>query len=148
MTQAQLVYLTSESKVVTLAVPPGGVSIGRSSKCTIVTTDPQASQRHAALKLMGDIWHIEDQSSTNGTMVNGSRIFAPTRLHHWRPPKLRTASSGRSKRKHVQSWWRYSAGMNVNWPRGPSRRTQRVRRLLTTSARASDSASLASSCAR
>ena len=82
MIQAQLVYLTAQQKVMVLPLTPDGASIGRGSGCTIVATDAQVSQLHVVLRLIGEIWHIEDQRSTNGTLVNGSRIHLPTRLRH------------------------------------------------------------------
>lgn len=82
MIQAQIVYVSAQRKVTALTLPPHGASIGRAAGCTIVAEDPQISQQHAVLKLIRDAWHIEDQRSTNGTLVNRSRITAPTRLRH------------------------------------------------------------------
>jgi hypothetical protein len=46
------------------------VTIGRSGECDLVVHDLTVSRRHAALRLFGDQWFIEDLGSTNGTRVN------------------------------------------------------------------------------
>ncbi|HEV2362388.1 MAG TPA: DUF3662 and FHA domain-containing protein [Acidimicrobiales bacterium] len=50
------------------------VTIGRLPECAIVLTDPNASRRHAQLKLEGDAVMLTDLGSTNGTKVNGVRV--------------------------------------------------------------------------
>ena len=49
-------------------------TIGRSSECTIVLTDPNVSRRHAEIRRIGDGYSLVDLGSTNGTEVNGQRI--------------------------------------------------------------------------
>lgn len=82
MIQAQIVYVNAQEKPKMLPLPPHGAMIGRGSSCNIVTSDVQVSQQHAAVKLIKNAWHVEDQRSTNGTLVNGIRIDAPARLRH------------------------------------------------------------------
>ncbi|MFI9506406.1 FHA domain-containing protein [Nocardia sp. NPDC052566] len=54
-------------------LPPGGLSIGRTTDNQIVVNDPLASRRHARLIATNDGLAIEDLGSANGTFVNGHR---------------------------------------------------------------------------
>jgi len=59
--------------------PPPGASfpldavttLGRDVNNSIVLDDPFASADHAVLTFRGRAWYVEDNSSTNGTYVNG-----------------------------------------------------------------------------
>ncbi|MGS2808740.1 FHA domain-containing protein [Nocardia sp. MW-W600-9] len=54
-------------------IPPGGLSIGRTSDNQIIVNDPLASRKHARLVSSGEGLVIEDLGSANGTFVNGHR---------------------------------------------------------------------------
>ncbi|MFD3507637.1 FHA domain-containing protein [Nocardia sp. NPDC058666] len=54
-------------------IPPGGLSIGRTSDNQIVVNDPLASRAHAKLLSSPEGLVIEDLGSANGTFVNGHR---------------------------------------------------------------------------
>ncbi len=59
-------------------VGPAGALIGRSRDCDITLEDSNVSRHHARMVFTGDgDWAIEDLASTNGVLVNGSRIRAP-----------------------------------------------------------------------
>jgi predicted Zn finger-like uncharacterized protein len=47
----------------------------------VVTRDPETSRRHATIEIHrdGTVW-INDQESTNGTLVNGERITGPVQI--------------------------------------------------------------------
>ena len=65
------------------ALPPGGTSrvlIGRAPMCQFVMTDLSVSRVHAELRRAGQNWLLADLGSMNGTLVNGYRITAPTRV--------------------------------------------------------------------
>jgi hypothetical protein len=57
-----------------MLVPPAGGTIGRSRDCDIVLEDTGISRRHAQIKPTSVGWMVEDLGSTNGVIVNGSRI--------------------------------------------------------------------------
>jgi pSer/pThr/pTyr-binding forkhead associated (FHA) protein len=53
------------------------VTIGRASDSSLVIRDDYTSTRHAVFELRRGAWQITDLGSTNGTLVNGSRISSP-----------------------------------------------------------------------
>jgi len=55
-------------------------AIGRDAGNDIALPDEAASARHAVLELRDGEWWIEDLGSTNGTLVNGTRIEHAERL--------------------------------------------------------------------
>jgi hypothetical protein len=61
----------------------GRISVGKSDQNRLVIhDDPTVSRAHAVLEHVGPSWCIEDVGSTNGTLVNGERIFGPRVLVH------------------------------------------------------------------
>ncbi len=62
-------------------IPLGPInSIGRNVNNTIFVEDDFVSANHAMLTFRGRSWFVEDQGSTNGTLVNGHRIDRPVAL--------------------------------------------------------------------
>ncbi|HEY1457526.1 MAG TPA: DUF3662 and FHA domain-containing protein [Solirubrobacteraceae bacterium] len=57
-----------------LLVSPKGSVIGRSRSCDIVLDDAGVSRRHAKLMSSAQGWVIEDLHSTNGVVLNGTRL--------------------------------------------------------------------------
>ena len=51
--------------------------IGRELVNDIVISDADVSRKHARLAQQGEDWLVEDLASTNGTYVNGERLFVP-----------------------------------------------------------------------
>lgn len=49
-------------------------SIGRSREADILVGDTLLSRQHAKIFLKGDVWHIEDLKSSNGTWISGREI--------------------------------------------------------------------------
>src|SRR5262249_27077177 len=59
-------------------VGPAGASVGRTAPADIVLTDSEVSRAHCRLTLENGLLTVTDLNSTNGTFVDGVRIFAPT----------------------------------------------------------------------
>lgn len=58
------------------------VVLGRAAGSDLQVDDDSVSRRHAFLRVERDAVWVEDQSSRNGTWVNGVRITEPKRLAH------------------------------------------------------------------
>lgn len=56
-------------------------AIGRDAGNDVVLNDEAASARHSIVSFSDGEWWIEDAGSTNGTVVNGTRIWQKERLH-------------------------------------------------------------------
>lgn len=54
--------------------------VGRRDDCAIAIDDSFVSGEHAEISRERDGWRIRDLNSTNGTLVNGSRLTIPTDL--------------------------------------------------------------------
>jgi hypothetical protein len=63
---------------VSLADTP--VTVGRLSECTIPLNDQNVSRRHAEIRPNRRNFVVVDLGSTNGTMINGTRIYGETAL--------------------------------------------------------------------
>lgn len=56
------------------------VTVGRLSECTVPLNDQNVSRRHAEIRPNRQNYVVVDLGSTNGTMVNGTRIYGETTL--------------------------------------------------------------------
>ncbi|WP_166968648.1 FHA domain-containing protein FhaB/FipA [Brevibacterium atlanticum] len=56
------------------------VTFGRAPDNTIVINDDFASSHHARISAKNGAWMLEDLGSTNGTIVDGSRMTGPIQL--------------------------------------------------------------------
>jgi adenylate cyclase len=54
--------------------------IGRGAGAGVRLADREVSRQHGQLYREGDSWFVRDLGSSNGTSLNGKRIFAPARL--------------------------------------------------------------------
>lgn len=75
MTEAfHLVVVKGPSPGLQITVPPGGISVGRSSRSGVTILDPSISRHHCRLMFRtGDLW-VVDSGSANATLVNGKDI--------------------------------------------------------------------------
>jgi pSer/pThr/pTyr-binding forkhead associated (FHA) protein len=55
-------------------------TIGRDAGNDVVINDDAASARHALVELAEGSWWVEDQGSTNGTLLNGARLGRRERI--------------------------------------------------------------------
>ncbi len=53
------------------------ITIGRSLESSLVLRDDYTSTNHARIFLRNDVWMLEDQGSTNGTLLAGTRVSEP-----------------------------------------------------------------------
>jgi len=68
--------------LVVLADDARTLAVGKSAENDLVLDgDPAISRVHARLERIGPAWCITDLGSTNGTEVNGERIFAPRTIY-------------------------------------------------------------------
>jgi len=51
-----------------------GATLGRGRECDVVFDDSTVSKAHARLRLEAGVATIEDLDSTNGTLLNGTRV--------------------------------------------------------------------------
>jgi hypothetical protein len=64
----------------TIAIPPAGALIGRSTDADIVIAANEVSRHHAQIAPDRDGWTLTDLGSTNGVRLNGHPVGVPTRL--------------------------------------------------------------------
>jgi hypothetical protein len=64
----------------TVAIPPAGALIGRSTDADIVIAANEVSRHHARIAPDRDGWTLTDLGSTNGVRLNGHSVGVPTSL--------------------------------------------------------------------
>lgn len=57
-------------------------SVGRDAGNDVVLNDEAASAKHAVVSFADGEWWLEDAGSTNGTLLNGSRISDKERIRY------------------------------------------------------------------
>lgn len=74
--------MRTESDLLASQVYPlqGVMVLGRGSDCDLRIESQLLSRQHAKLAVEGDVLHVVDLDSTNGTFVNGKRISEATVL--------------------------------------------------------------------
>ncbi len=78
--RVSLAFLTGPQASTVQVIEQPTVTIGR-EEGDVVTRDPETSRRHAQLEIRADgtVW-LTDLNSTNGTLVDGTRITGPVQL--------------------------------------------------------------------
>jgi predicted component of type VI protein secretion system len=59
-----------------------GATLGRAERSEVVVADSAVSAQHARVTRIGRVWVVFDLGSTNGTLVNDSRVNSQTQLNH------------------------------------------------------------------
>ncbi len=57
-------------------------SVGRDAGNDVVLNDEAASAKHAVVSFADGEWWLEDAGSTNGTLLNGTRVWDKERVHY------------------------------------------------------------------
>jgi hypothetical protein len=92
LTATRLVITGGAKEGLELPLPPEQLTIGRASESGLVIRDDYTSTHHARLRLWKDGWVIQDLDSTNGTFLDGDRVFVPTQVPVNTPVKIGTTS--------------------------------------------------------
>lgn len=77
-----LVYTDERGQAQRLRVGLQPLRIGRRAPCELVLRDSEISGVHCELTLVNDELMVSDRGSTNGTFVDGKRVFGSERLPH------------------------------------------------------------------
>lgn len=77
-----LVYTDEGGKAQRLRLGLQPVRIGRRAPCELVLRDSEVSGVHCEVQLVADDLMVSDRGSTNGTFVDGKRVFASERVPH------------------------------------------------------------------
>ena len=70
----QMLVIQGRPRGKRLRFPPGEFIFGRGPECHVRPDGPSVSRQHCLLRVGIDGVHIRDLGSTNGTLVNGSRV--------------------------------------------------------------------------
>jgi phosphoserine phosphatase RsbU/P len=76
----RLTVLRPNLKPSHLTFEPQTITFGRADTCTIPIRDRFLSRRHAEIVWSNGEWQLHDCGSVNGTLLNGSKLLAPTVL--------------------------------------------------------------------
>jgi pSer/pThr/pTyr-binding forkhead associated (FHA) protein len=71
----QMLVIQGRPRGKSLRFPPGEFIIGRGPECHVRPESPTVSRQHCLLRVAFDGVHIRDLGSTNGTLVNGTRVM-------------------------------------------------------------------------
>jgi len=77
---SRLVITGGAKEGLQIDLPDEILSIGRSSDSGLVIRDDYTSTNHARLLKSEKGWILEDLDSTNGTLLDGSRVASPTQV--------------------------------------------------------------------
>ena len=93
VTSAHRLIITSGAKEgLELKLSSEPLTIGRSAESGLVIRDDYTSTHHARLMLWGDEWVIQDLDSTNGTLLDGTKVTVPTPVPLNTPVRIGTTS--------------------------------------------------------
>lgn len=87
-TASRLVVTSGPLAGTELELTPAPLTIGRSADSGLVVRDDYTSTHHARLMLWNNEWMLQDLDSTNGTLLDGERVTAPTQVPLDTPIKI------------------------------------------------------------
>jgi pSer/pThr/pTyr-binding forkhead associated (FHA) protein len=77
----RLVLIKGSPKGTALRLPPGQFLLGRGEECHVRSSSALVSRQHCLLEVERESLQLRDLGSTNGTLVNGSRLRGACLLH-------------------------------------------------------------------
>ncbi|MFO0864116.1 MAG: FHA domain-containing protein [Gemmataceae bacterium] len=77
----RLVLVKGSPKGTALRLSPGQILVGRGEECHVRSSSALVSRQHCLFEVEGDALHLRDLGSTNGTLVNGTRLCGICSLH-------------------------------------------------------------------
>jgi pSer/pThr/pTyr-binding forkhead associated (FHA) protein len=70
----KLVFRADNGEAQEVAIPEGGVTVGRNQTCDLPIVEPSVSGNHGSIRFEHGAWWVHDNSSSNGTFVNDSQV--------------------------------------------------------------------------
>lgn len=70
----KLVFRADNGEAQEVAIPEGGVTVGRNQTCDLPIVEPSVSGNHGSIRFEHGGWWIHDNSSSNGTFVNDAQV--------------------------------------------------------------------------
>jgi len=78
--EVQMLVVQGKQRGQTIRFPEGEYIFGRGPECHLRPNSEWVSRQHCLLHIREDGVHIKDLGSTNGTLVNGTRVIGERRL--------------------------------------------------------------------
>lgn len=78
----RLVLVKGSPKGTSLRLPPGQFLVGRGEECHVRSSSALVSRQHCLVEVERESILLRDLGSTNGTLVNGSRLQGSCPLRH------------------------------------------------------------------
>lgn len=79
--QAVLIALSGETQGSEFEIESSSITLGRGPGVDLTIDDSSVSRQHAALEYQKDGFRVRDLGSTNGILVNGSKVQASELKH-------------------------------------------------------------------
>ncbi len=80
--RVKLVVVRGQPQGKSLHFPPGDFLIGRGRECFLRPNSSWVSRQHCLLHITEELAVLRDLGSTNGTLINGTRVVGERNLAH------------------------------------------------------------------